>query len=121
MVHHQFDSCQGAVLRAAASNTGIHLRCSVVNFCSRSMIGEAMERENQISLKVGAIGFLAGEALGNVQRLLEKGAGLLALSEVTQEIAHVVVADGEVAQEVGAIRISVLSSQTQVHARLRKG
>jgi hypothetical protein len=66
----------------------------------RSMIAEAMERDNQISLKVGAIGFLLGEALGNVQGLLEKGAGLLALAEGTQEIAHFVVGDGEVAQEV---------------------
>jgi hypothetical protein len=58
------------------------------------MIAEAMERDNQISLKVGAIGFLADEALANVQGLLEKGAGLLALAEGKQEIAHFVVGDG---------------------------
>jgi hypothetical protein len=35
----------------------------------QSMIAEAMERDNQISLKVGVIGFLAGEVLGNLEVL----------------------------------------------------
>ena len=49
----------------------------------------------QRKLKVAAIRFLADEALANVQRLLEKGAGLLALAEGTQEIAHTLIGDGE--------------------------
>jgi hypothetical protein len=67
------------------------------------VIAETRERHNQIGLEVGVIGFLLGEALGNVQRLLGKGAGLLALAEAKQEIAHTLVGDGEVAQEeIGA-------------------
>ena len=69
----------------------------------------------QRKLKVAAIRFLADEALANVQRLLEKGAGLLALAEAKQEIAHVVVGDGEVAQEVGAIGFLAGEALANVH------
>ena len=70
-------------------------------------IAESFERNGEIALEVGAVGFGLGEALADGEGLLEVGLGGFGLALVVGEVAEVPERDEEIALEVGAVGVQL--------------